>query len=92
MAYAMMTSTDRVEYIESSIAQDAARPIRSPSLPALYLSQVARSVFSPNTLTFTVFFPVITLAAFLWGLKPSIFAIGSSTVVACSSCPPWITY
>jgi hypothetical protein len=36
----------------------------------------------PNTLTFAAFFPVITLAAFLWGLKPSIFAIGLSTVVA----------
>ncbi len=35
-----------------------------------------------NTATFATFFPVITLAAFLWGLKPSIFAIGLSTVVA----------
>jgi len=37
---------------------------------------------APNTLTFAAFFPVITLAAFLWGLKPSIFAVGLSTVVA----------
>src|SRR6476660_554300 len=39
-------------------------------------------LIAPNTLTFAAFFPVITLAAFLWGLKPSIFAIGLSTVVA----------
>lgn len=39
-------------------------------------------LIAPNTLTFAAFFPVITLAAFLWGRKASILAVGLSTVVA----------
>lgn len=42
----------------------------------------------PNAPIFAVFSPVITLSAFLLGLRPSILAIGLSTVVAWHLFPP----
>jgi len=46
------------------------------------LLRYALGLVAPNALTFAAFYPVITLSALLWGLGPSVFAVGFSAVVA----------